>query len=148
MPVEARPTKAATPIPAKSSNSDSEPPAGPSSSKSHSNNWEVYPADRMPPGKSLTEAEAAKLTSGDYSEKTMYLVGSFYVAVSQKERAILWPEDKTGPIHIVASFPVSVPPPKEGSRVNREAPRGYRITRIKHPTPEETTIYVREIALP
>jgi hypothetical protein len=102
----------------------------------------------MPHGKILTETEAAKLASGDYTEKPLYLVGSFYVAVSQKDRAILWPEDKTGPLHIVASYPISIPPPKEGSRVTREAPRGYRITRIKHPTPEETTIYVREIALP
>jgi len=102
----------------------------------------------MPLGKNLTETEAAKLSSGDYSEKTLYLVGSFYVSVSQKDRAIMWPDDKTGPIHIVVSYPLSVSAPTEGSRVNREAPRGFRITRIKHPTPEETTIYVREISLP
>ena len=109
MPVEA---KTATPRPA--------PPSAPEAPKPRSN-WEVYRTDHMPPGKSLTEAEAAKLPSGDYSEKPLYLVGNFVVAMVHKDRAILWPDVKRGPVSIVVSYPLSIPTPQEATRVVREA---------------------------
>ncbi len=136
LPVEAKP---ATPRPAQ--------PSAPEAPKPRSN-WEVYPADHMPPGKSLTEAEAAKLPSGDYSEKPLYLVGSFVVAMVHKDRAILWPDVKRGPVSIVVSYPLAIPAPQEATRVVREAPRGYRITRIKRVSADEVTIYARDITVP
>jgi len=144
MPVPAKPTKVVTPIPAKPSASEPEnaPP------KSRVTNWEVYPAEQMPPGKSLTEPEAAKLASGDYSEKVLYLVGTFYVAVAEKSRAILWPNQTLGPVHVVVAYPLSIPAPEEGAKIVRDPPRGYRITRIKHTAGDETTIYVRNITVP
>ena len=150
MPTEA---KKATPRPARPAGA-SETTTTSSSSKPRVTNWEVYPAEHMPAGKSLTEAEAAKLASGDYSEKVIYLVGRYLVGAVQKDRAILWPTDKLGPLHVVVSYPLSIPPPAEGTWVVREAPTGFRITRIKHTSPNpsasgnETTIYVREITLP
>lgn len=143
MPVPSKPTKAVTPIPVKPPASEPEP-----APKSRVTNWEVYPADQMPPGKSLTEPEAAKLAAGDYSEKVLYLIGTFYVAVAEKNRAILWPNQILGPVHVVVAYPLSIPAPEEGAKIVREAPRGYRITRIKHTSEKETTIYVREITVP
>jgi hypothetical protein len=132
MPVEAKPN---TPKPA--------PPAPKSPG-----NWEVYPADKMPPGKSITQEEAVKLTSGEYLEKKLYLVGSFYVAATHKDRAILRGSEKRGLINVVASYPVSIPAPQEGATLVREEPRGFRITRVKRASADEVTIYVRDITLP
>lgn len=143
MPVPAKPTKVVTPIPAKPSTSEPEAPP-----KSRVTNWEVYPAGQMPPGKNLTEPEAAKLAAGDYSEKVLYLVGTFYVAVAEKSRAILWPNQTLGPVHVVVAYPLSIPTPEEGAKIVRDAPRGYRITRVKHTAGDETTIYVRDITVP
>jgi hypothetical protein len=102
----------------------------------------------MPPGKSLTQEEAAKLAPGEYLEKKLYLVGSFYVAATHKDRVILRPGEKRGPINVVASYPVSIPAPQEGATLVREEPRGFRITRIKRASADEVTIYVRDITLP
>ncbi len=137
MPVEAKP---ATPASAR--------PAASEAPKARPTNWEVYPADRMPAGKSVTQEEAAKLASGDYSEKVLYLAGRFLVGAVQKDRAILWPGEKVGLVHVVVSYPLSIPPPAEGIWVDREAPRGFRITRIKHTSEGEVTIYVRDITVP
>ena len=138
MPEEAKPT---TPAPASPAAS-----AAPEKPRTRGN-WEVYPANQMPAGKSLTEAEAAKLAPGDYSDKVLYLVGTFYVGAAEKDRAILWPGETVGPIHVVASYPLSIPTPQEGSRLVRESPRGFRITRIKRTSADEVTIYVRDITL-
>ena len=136
MPVEAKP---ATPVPAKSSEPEAPKPRA---------NWEVYTADHVPPGKNLTDAEAAKLEPGDYLErKPLYLVGSFYVVVAEKGRAILWPGEKLGPIRVVVSYPLPIPTPAEGARLVREAPRGFRITKIKRASVDDVTIYVRDITL-
>jgi hypothetical protein len=134
LPVEAKPT---TPRPAAPSAPEGPRPRG---------NWEVYPADQMPAGKYVTEAEAAKMASGDYSEKKIYLTGNFYVAIAHKDRVILRSGEKGA--NVVASYPVSIPTPAEGIWLAREAPRGLRITRIKRPSEDEVTIYVREIVLP
>lgn len=135
MPVEAKPT---TPRPA---------PAAPEAPKPRGN-WEVYPADQMPPGKSLTQEEAAKLASGEYLDKKLYLVGNFFVAATHKDRAILRGGEKRGAINVVASYPLSIPAPQEGTTVVREEPRGFRITRVKRTSADEVTIYVRDITLP
>ncbi|MHA3774715.1 hypothetical protein ACXR0O_24595 [Verrucomicrobiota bacterium sgz303538] len=110
--------------------------------------WPVYPANKMPPGTNVTEAEIPKLAEGGGAREALYLVGTFTVTARAEDRVVLRIKDKVEPIRIVAIYPPSIPTPPEGATLIRDETRGFLITNIRRGSDDQITVYVRDITSP
>ena len=112
--------------------------------------WPVYPAGKMPFGKIMTQAEAAKYPNRGEFKEVRYLVGTFTVTSTGKDRAVLRAhDDLTGPeIRVLVMYPPAIPVPAEGTKVVRDETRGFLITDVRRGNNGQVTIYVRDITIP
>ena len=106
--------------------------------------WKIYVADQLPPGKPLTDVEAAKLAGRSITDN-LYLVGTFTVTASGADRIVMRTTGQGRTIRIVAIYPPSIPVPPEGATLKKDGSTGFQITDIRRGADEQVTIYVREI---
>ena len=112
--------------------------------------WPVFEPRQLPPGRFVTEAEAATLAdAGDFRE-VLYLIGTFRVTAGTRggNRVILRSDGKVASIRVVADYPPSIPTPAEGTKVIRDKSRCFLITDIRRGRDGQITVYVRAVTLP
>jgi hypothetical protein len=113
-------------------------------------NWPVFAPRQNPPGRFVTEAEAAKLADAGEFREVLYLIGSFRVTASRRggSRVVLRSDSKVAPIRVVADYPPSIPTPAEGTKLVRDKSRCFLITDIRRGPDGQITVYARAITLP
>lgn len=111
-------------------------------------NWTIFPAGQMPAGTNVTEEEAVKLVG--FENQVLYLVGTFPVALQGKTRVIMRtiPEGTPGSVRVVVDYPPSIPLPAAGTKVVRDATRGFLIMQVIRDAGGWVTIYARDITQP
>jgi hypothetical protein len=111
-------------------------------------NWAIFPAGQMPAGTNVTEEEAVKLEG--FENQVLYLVGTFPVVLQGKTRVIMRtiPEGTPGSVRVVVDYPPSIAPPAAGTKVLRDATRGFLIMQVIRDMAGWVTIYARDITQP
>jgi hypothetical protein len=107
--------------------------------------WRVYAAGTQPRGRTLTPADAAALADQPIGGERVYLTGDFVVRASGDNRAILRPKGMEESMRIIADFPMSSIPPKEGATVARSAERAFEVRMITKASDGTINVDVREI---
>ncbi len=110
--------------------------------------WDLYPAGKLPPGKVLNEAGAAKLQEGDYTGKTTYLTGTFVVTAKGQNREVLrYVATLTTPIRVIVEYPAGFPLPPKGTRFTLDHSNGLLLRSAKRSQDNSRTLnlYVRRI---
>lgn len=117
--------------------------------------WKTYPAGRMPAGRLITTGDLGDVAERGLGGERVYLRGEFVVNFAESNRAVLRPKNKLSEsvlrlgapssTRIIVEFPAGMPPPKQGSTVERDAARPYEITEVRKQSDGQLNVFVREI---
>lgn len=114
--------------------------------------WEVFAPGKAPAGEVVTLAEAAEIKE---AKAPYYLIGTFSVTASSKNRAVLRDESALAaapnerpsfrPMRVVVEYLPEFPVPATGETVVRTEKNPFLIMRVHPMADDQTTVYVREI---
>src|SRR4030095_1043019 len=110
--------------------------------------WQLFPAGKLPAGKAVNEADAAKLSVGNYQEQNIYLIGNFIVTAETEHQAILRFVDAKTRIRIIAEYSSEVPAPSMGTKLILDESRGLLVKSATRAPDDTLNLVVRDITVP
>jgi len=92
--------------------------------------WPLFSADQLPAGSPLNEAEAAKLSVGNYVDRNFYFKGNFFVTAAGEQHAVLRFVESTVPIRIIVEYPPGNAVPEEATKITLDESRGMLLRNV------------------
>ncbi len=117
--------------------------------------WPMYPAGRVPGGKSVRVNEIAALSQhgGGFGGEPVYLTGQFVVRAVGENRlkgvknAVLRSGGDSN-VRLIVEYPADRTLPSEGSEISRDEQRPYQIMEVRRVADGTLNVYAREITEP
>jgi hypothetical protein len=123
------------------------PSAAPTGSRTET--WELFPAEKLPVGKAVNEADAETLSTGNYLGQNLYLAGTFDVTVDGPQKAVLRFVNARSPIRIIAEYPPETAAPTRGTKLTLNQSHGMLIRNVTRAASDRTLLlFVRDIKRP
>lgn len=108
--------------------------------------WPLYAPGSFPAGQTVSQVEAAKLSTGSVDGQTIYLVGDFRVTAAGGNRAIFRFLSEDPPARVIVEYPSGSTAPAEGSRLTLDETRGLLLRRVARDADGRINLFVRNIS--